>query len=93
MKSRPCRLWRSLLVARCAILDEMRSIENVVRAILHEAGFKLGTPGRAAFAGRVRELAGDDLAVMAIVEPLLAVLATMLDQFARLTKQVQDIVQ
>ena len=60
VKSRQCRLWRSLLVARRTVLNEMRSIENVVRAVLREAGVKLGTPSRAAFAGRVRELAGDD---------------------------------
>ncbi len=93
VKSRQCRLWRSLLVARRTVLNEMRSIENVVRAVLREAGLKLGTPGRAAFAGRVRELAGDDLAVMPIVGPLLAILATMLDQLARLTKQVLVIVR
>ena len=34
VKSRQCRLWRSLLVARRTILNEMRSIESVVRAIL-----------------------------------------------------------
>ena len=60
VKSRQCRLWRSLLVARRTVLNEMRSIENVVRAVLREAGVKLGTPSRAAFAGRVRELAGGD---------------------------------
>src|SRR4051794_16569016 len=60
VKSRKCRLWRSLLVARRTVLNEMRAIENVVRAVLREAGLKLGTPARAAFAGRVRELAGDD---------------------------------
>jgi transposase len=69
----------------------MRSIENVVRAVLREAGVKLGTPSRAAFAGRVRELAGDDVALKPLVEPLLAILATMLDQLARLTGQVLDI--
>ncbi len=83
----------SLLVARRTVLNEMRSIENVVRAILREAGIKLGMPCRAAFAGRVRELAGADAAVMAIVEPLLAILATMLSEFVRLTKQVLDIVR
>ncbi len=93
VKSRECRLWRSLLVARRTVLNEMRSIENVVRAILREAGLKLGMPGRAAFAGRVRELAGDDQAVMPLLEPLLAILATMLDGLARLTKQVQAIVR
>lgn len=93
VKTRQCRLWRSLLVARRTVLNEMRSIENVVRAILREDGIKLGTPSRAAFAGRVRELAGDDALVMALVGPLLAILATMLNQFARLTKQVLDIVR
>jgi transposase len=91
VKSRQCRLWRSLLVARRTVLNEMRSIENVVRAILREAGLKLGTPSRAAFAARVRDLAEGDPLMMKLVEPLLAILATMLDQLARLTKQVLDI--
>ena len=93
VKSRQCRLWRSLLVARRTVLNEMRSVENVVRAILREGGIKLGTPGRAAFAGRVRDLAGADPVVMPLVEPLLAILATMLEQLAGLTKQVLDIVR
>ena len=91
VKSRPCRLWRSLLVARRTVLNEMRSIETVVRAVLREGGVKLGTPARAAFAGRVRELTSDDALLMPLVEPLLAILATMADQLARLTKQVLDI--
>lgn len=93
VKSRQCRLWRSLLVARRTVLNEMRSVENVVRAVLREAGTKLGTPSRTAFAGRVRELAGADTEVMAMVEPLLAILGVMLKEFARLTKQVLDIVR
>ena len=43
------------LVARRTVLNEMRIIENIVRAILRVAGIKLGTPSRSAFAGRVRE--------------------------------------
>jgi transposase len=93
VKSRQCRLWRSLLVARRTVLNEMRSIENVVRAMLREAGVKLGLPSRTAFAGRVRELAGGDAEVMAMVEPLLSVLSTMLREFARLTRRVFDIVR
>jgi transposase len=93
VKTRQCRLWRSLLVARRTVLNEMRAIENVVRAILREGGIKLGTPRRTAFAGRVRDLAGDDALVMALVAPLLTILATMLNQFARLTKQVLNIVR
>lgn len=93
VKSRQCRLWRSLLVARRTVLNAMRSIENVVRAILREAGLKLGTPPRTAFADRVRELAGADAHVMPLVAPLLAILAAMLREFGRLTKKVLDIVR
>ncbi len=42
-------------------------------------------------ADRVRELAGDDNAVASLAEPLLAVLATMLREFAKLTRQALDI--
>jgi transposase len=93
VKSRQCRLWRSLLVARRTVMNEMRSIENVARAILREVGIKLGTPSRAGFAGRVRELAGEDAFVMGLIEPLLTILATMLEQFSHLTKQVLDLVR
>ena len=91
VKSQQCRLWRSLLVARRTILNEMRTIENVVRAILREVGIKLGTPSRAAFADRVRELAGENSAVASLAEPLLAVLATMLREFGRLTRRALHI--
>jgi transposase len=93
VKSRQCRLWRSLLVARRTVLNEMRSIENVVRAVLREGGLKLGTPSRAAFAERVRDLMAEDASVKPLVDPLLTILVTMSDQFARLTKQVLDIVR
>lgn len=91
VKSQQSRLWRSLLVARRTVLNEMRTIENVVRAILREVGLKLGVPSRTAFAERVQELAGNSPEVMPLVAPLLSILATMLRQLARLTKQVLDI--
>ncbi|MCW2318863.1 transposase [Rhodoblastus acidophilus] len=93
VKSRQCRLWRSLLVARRTILNEMRAIENVVRAILREAGIKLGTPSRTAFADRVREMTDGDASVTPLVSPLLAILAVMLRELGRLTKQVLAIVR
>ncbi len=93
VKNRQYRLWRSLLVTRRTVFNEMRSIENVVRAILREAGLKLGTPGRPAFARRVRELAGDDPVATQLLDPLLAVLTSMLGALAMLTKQVMDLVE
>ena len=73
--------------ARSTVLNEMRAIENVVRAILREAGIKLGTPARAAFAHACANWPAM-IRRDAIVEPLLAILGTMLDELARLTKQV-----
>ena len=71
----------------------MRTIENVVRAILREAGIKLGTPSRTDFTDRVRRTMPGRRSGDATFEPLLAILATMLREFARLTKQVLDIVR
>jgi transposase len=71
----------------------MRTIENVVRAILRETGLKLGTPARKDFIFRVRELATGEEALMRMIEPLLEVLATMLREFTKLSKQVLIIVR
>ena len=64
-----------------------------MRAVLREAGLKLGRPARARFEERVHELAGDDDTVMAIVAPLLAVLRTMRAQLDALTRQVLAVVR
>ena len=70
VKHPDCRLKRSLLVARRTVLNEMRSIENVVRALLREAGIRPGTPARSKFAAAVRACTQDDDAVTAMVTPL-----------------------
>ena len=93
VKSKASRTWRSLLVARRAVLNEMRSIENVVRALLRETGVKLGTPSRKDFVDRTRELTAGDPVLTRLTEPLLTILTTMLHGFAKLTKQVLDIVR
>ena len=93
VKSPQSRRWRSLLVARRTVLNHMRSIENVVRAITREEGIKLGTPSRKDFASRVREMAGDEPELTAMLEPLLAVLGSMIEAFTRLTKRVLDSVR
>ena len=71
----------------------MRSIENVVRAILRETGLKLGTPARKDFIVRARELIGGEDALARMTEPLLEILGVMLREFARLTKQILDVVR
>lgn len=71
----------------------MRTIENVVRAILRETGLKLGTPARKDFIVRARELIAGEQTLASMIEPLLEILGTMLREFARLTKQVLTIVR
>src|SRR4051812_23715209 len=69
----------------------MRDLENDLRALLREAGLKLGTPARKELAVRVRELAAADPVLSASAEPLLAIVAAMAGELARLTKRVLDI--
>ena len=93
VKSKASRIWRSLLVARRTVLNEMRGIENVVRALLRETGLKLGTPSRKDFVERARALMAGDAVMTRVAEPLLTILTTMLREFGRLTKQVLDVVR
>jgi transposase len=93
VKSAQCRSWRALLSARRLVLNKLRDIENGVRALLREAGIKLGTPGRKQFAARVRELTTSDAVLAALAEALLTIIETMLGELARLTQQVLTIVR
>ena len=93
VKSAPSRSWRALLVARRTVLNKMRDMENGVRALLREAGLKLGTPSRKDFAARVRDLAGEDPVLKPLVTSLLAIIATMVRELAQLTKRILAIVR
>jgi transposase len=93
VKSASCRAWRSLLVTRRTVLNEMRTIENVVRAVLREAGLKPGTPSRKDFVAHARDLIASEEGLTRTIEPLLEILVTMLREFAKLTKRAFDIVR
>jgi transposase len=90
VKSPSCRSWRALLTARRMVLNKRRDVENGVRALLREAGLKVGTPSRKDFSARVRELAAGDAVLTGLVESLLSVISIMTDEVARLTKRVLD---
>jgi len=90
VKSPSCRSWRALLTARRLVLNKRRDVENGVRALLREAGLKLGTPSRKDFSARVRELAGDDPVLAGLSESLLSVIEIMTQEVDRLTKRVLD---
>src|SRR5206468_3930341 len=91
VKSPACRSWRALLAARRLVLNKMRDVENGLRALLREAGLKLGTPARKELAARVRELTAADPVLSALAEPLLTIIAAMTCELARLTRRVLEI--
>ena len=91
VKSARSRSWRALLGARRMVLNKIRDVENELRAVLREAGLKLGRPSRKEFPARVRELAGDHPGLTALCEPLLAILAVMTRELAHLPKRVLTI--
>lgn len=90
VKSPSCRSWRALLTARRMVLNKRRDVENGVRALLREAGLKVGTPSRKDFPARVRELAAGDAVLTALVESLLSVIEVMTREVEKLTKRVLD---
>jgi transposase len=87
VKSADCRALRALLVARRQVLNKARDMENGVRAVLREAGLKMGKVGRQGFAARARDLAVGNVALEVVVGPLLSIIETMRREFDRLTKR------
>lgn len=90
VKSPSCRSWRALLTARRMVLNKRRDLENGIRALLREAGLKVGTPSRKDFPARVSELAADDTVLAGLAESLLSVIAVMTREVEALTKRVLD---
>lgn len=90
VKNPACRSWRALLTARRMVLNKRRDVENGVRALLREAGLKIGTPSRKNFAARVGELVADDPVLAGLAESLLSVIDVMTREVDRLTKRVLD---
>ena len=90
LKSPSCRSWRALLTARRMVFNKRRDVENGIRALLREAGLKVGAPSRKAFPARVRELAADDPVLTGLAESLLSVIEVMTQEADRLTRRVLD---
>jgi transposase len=90
VKNPSCRSWRALLTARRMVLNKRRDVENGVRALLREAGLKVGTPSRKNFAARVGELVADDPVLAGLARSLLSVIEVMTQEVDRLTKRVLD---
>src|SRR5690349_23130638 len=78
------------LTARRMVLNKRRDLENGIRALLREAGLKVGTPSRRNFAARVIELVADDPVLAALTRSELSVIAVITEEIDRLTKRVLD---
>jgi transposase len=90
VRSPSCRSWRALLTALRMVINKRRDVENGVRALLREAGLKVGTPSRRAFAARVRELVADDPVLAKLAESLLSIIEVMTGEAEKLTKRALD---
>ncbi len=90
VKNLSCRSWRALLTTRRTVLNKRRDVENGIRALLREAGLKVGAPSRKDFPARVRELADGDTVLTGLAESLLSVIEAMTREVERLTERVLD---
>lgn len=79
---------RQLLASRAMVQAQRVDLENQIRGLLKGYGLLLGKVSERRFAARVRELIGDEPALSGVIEPLLAVHAVVLEQYAVLHKAV-----
>jgi transposase len=87
VKTPSCRTWRALLTTRRMVVNKRRDVENGVRALLREAGLKVGTASRKNFATRVGELVADDPVLATLTASLLSVIDVMTREADSLTKR------
>ncbi len=83
---------RYLLGQRETLVRKRVDVENSVRQSLKVFGLRMGIVGKPGFAGRARELVGDDPLLSALVDAMLRVRAVMMEEIARLHKLIIGIV-
>jgi transposase len=83
---------RFLLSQRALLVRKRVDIENSVRQSLKVFGLRMGLAGKAKFEGRARELVGDDAVLAGLVEAMLRVRQTIIEEIARLHKLVIGVV-
>lgn len=80
VKSEASQKLRLALSARQLALRQARQLQNMVRGALKPFGIRLGKVGSGGFAARVREVLADRPDLWALVAPLLAARAALLDE-------------
>lgn len=84
---------RLLLVARRALIDRRRDIENVIRGTLKVFGIRVGQTTRLNFSRRVLELVEGRAAIVEVIGPLLTVRDTLMDQMQVLHRKLMRLVR
>ena len=88
VKSMDASQLRTLLVARSQLVGQRQNIANSIRGLLKGFGLVVPRGCKGPFAVNVRAVAGDNDAVMAIIEPLLTVWQTLREQIAVYDREI-----
>lgn len=88
IKSMDAQSLRLLLVARAQLVSQRQAIANTLRGLLKAFGHVVRKGAGGLFAGRVREVCGDNPTLSAIVEPMLAVWESLREQIRILDQQL-----
>lgn len=91
IKSAASQELRLLLVARRALIDRRRDIENVIRGTLKVFGIRVGKTSRLNFSTRVRELMEDRAAIAEAITSLLKVRDTLMEQTQVLHRKLMNL--
>jgi len=88
VKSAGSQRLRTVLVARQLLRAKLLDVDNELRGLLRNFGLVVGKVTAREFESRVRELADGDVALMAVIEPLLVVRRVLGEQFSALDDMV-----
>ena len=88
VKSMDAHTLRMLLVARSRLVSQRQATANTIRGLLKTFGLVVARGSKGLFPVRVREQIAGNPAVIAIIEPLLAVWHAIRDQVAMLDRQM-----
>ena len=88
IKSMDAQSSRLLLVARAQLVSQRQAIANTLRGLLKAFGHVVRKGAGGLFAGRVREVCGDNPTLCAIAEPMLAVWQSLREQILILDRRL-----
>ena len=90
VKSLETHAQRALLIGRGLLVKQRRDLENQLRGLFKTFGLKLGPGTGGRFELRVRELSAQEAMLQAVVEPLLAVRASLCTQIAEIERSLRQ---